>query len=118
MSAYHIFIVEDDTWYGEVMQYHIGLNPDYNVTRFETAKACLDKLYLQPDVITIDFKLPDMRGDKLFKKIREVDALVPSSVVSEQGHIAVRVDLLKMGSTDYLVKDEGTEELLWNSIIR
>jgi len=118
MSAYHIFIVEDDTWYGEVLQYHIGLNPDYTVTRFETAKACLDKLYLQPDLITIDFKLPDMAGDKLFKKIREVNSQVPVIIVSSQENIAVAVNLLKMGVNDYIVKDEGTEELLWNSIIR
>jgi len=118
MSPYNIFIVEDDTWYGEILQYHISLNPDYKVTRFETAKDCLSKLYLQPDLITIDFKLPDMTGDKLYKKIRESNSQVPVIIVSSQENIAVAVNLLKMGVSDYLVKDEGTEELLWNSIIR
>jgi len=118
MSAYNIFIVEDDTWYGEILQYHISLNPDYKVTRFETAKDCLNKLYLQPDLITIDFKLPDMTGDRLYKKIRESNSQVPVIIVSSQENIAVAVNLLKMGVSDYLVKDEGTEELLWNSIIR
>lgn len=118
MSPYNIFIVEDDTWYGEILQYHISLNPDYKVTRFETAKDCLNKLYLQPDLITIDFKLPDMTGDKLYKKIRESNSQVPVIIVSSQENIAVAVNLLKMGVSDYLVKDEGTEELLWNSILR
>jgi len=118
MSVYNIFIVEDDTWYGEILQYHISLNPDYKVTRFETAKECLNKLYLQPDLITIDFKLPDMTGDKLYKKIRESNSQVPVIIVSSQENIAVAVNLLKMGVSDYLVKDEGTQELLWNSITR
>jgi DNA-binding NtrC family response regulator len=118
MDAYNIFIVEDDTWYGEILQYHISLNPDYKVTRFETAKDCLNKMYLQPDLITIDFSLPDMMGDKLYQKIREINSQVPVIVISSQENITVAVNLLKMGVTDYLVKDEATKDLLWNSIIR
>lgn len=118
MSAYNIFIVEDDAWYGEILQYHISLNPDYKVSRFETAKECLEKLYLQPDLITIDFSLPDMPGDKLYQKIREVNSQVPVIAISSQENIKVAVNLLKMGVSDYLVKDEATKDLLWNSIIR
>ena len=118
MSAYNIFIVEDDKWYGEILQYHISLNPDYKVTRFETGKELLDKLYLQPDLITLDFSLPDMLGDKLYQKIREINSHVPVIMISSQENIAVAVNLLKMGVSDYLVKDDSTKDLLWNSIIR
>ncbi len=117
MSAYNIFMVEDDKWYGELLQYHISLNPDYKITRFETAKDCLNKLYLQPDLITIDISLPDMQGDKLYQKIREIDKHVPVIVISSQEAISVAVNLLKMGVSDYLVKDESTKDLLWKSII-
>lgn len=118
MSTFNIFIVEDDAYYGEILRYHISLNPDYKVTRFETGKACLDKLYLQPDLITIDFTLPDMPGDKLYKKVREVNSTVPVIFISSQENITVAVNLLKMGVSDYIVKDNSTKELLWNSIIR
>jgi DNA-binding NtrC family response regulator len=117
MSAYNIFMVEDDKWYGELLQYHISLNPDYKITRFEKAKDCLNKLYLQPDLITIDISLPDMQGDKLYQKIRELDKQVPVIVISSQEDITVAVNLLKMGVSDYLVKDESTKDLLWKSII-
>ncbi|MFC4232223.1 sigma-54-dependent transcriptional regulator [Parasediminibacterium paludis] len=117
MSAYNIFMVEDDKWYGELLQYHISLNPDYKITRFETAKDCLNKLYLLPDLITIDISLPDMQGDKLYQKIREIDKQVPVIVISSQEDITVAVNLLKMGVSDYLVKDESTKDLLWKSII-
>ena len=117
MSAYNIFIVEDDKWYAELLQYHIGLNPDYKITCFETAKECLNKLYLQPDLITIDISLPDMQGDKLYQKIREVDKQIPVIIISSQENITVAVNLLKMGVSDYLVKDENTKDLLWKSII-
>ncbi|AMR30125.1 regulator [Mucilaginibacter sp. PAMC 26640] len=118
MSIYNIFIVEDDKWYGEILEYHFSLNPDYKITRFETGKALLDNLYQQPDLITIDFSLPDMAGDKLYKKIIEINGTIPVIVVSSQQDIKVAVDLLKMGVRDYVVKDEATKELLWNSISR
>jgi len=35
-----------------------------------------------------------------------------------QAEVVVAVNLLKMGVNDYLVKDEATKDLLWNSIIR
>jgi two-component system, NtrC family, response regulator AtoC len=118
MSAYNIYMVEDDPWYGEILDYHLSLNPDYKVTRFETGKDCLAKMHLKPDLVTIDFSLPDITGDDLFKRIREASPQVPVIVISSQEEVAVAVNLLKMGVNDYLVKDEATKDLLWNSIIR
>lgn len=118
MEGYKIFIVEDDPWYGEILEYHLSLNPDYKVTRYESAKDCLAKMHLQPDLVTIDFSLPDMMGDKLYQKIRETNPSVPVIVISSQENITVAVNLLKMGVSDYLVKDDTTKDLLWNSIIR
>jgi DNA-binding NtrC family response regulator len=118
MDTYNIYMVEDDPWYGEILEYHLSLNPDYKITRFESAKDCLSKMHLQPDLVTIDFSLPDMKGDKLFQKIREINTQVPVIFISSQEDIAVAVSLLKMGVSDYLVKDDSTKDLLWNSIIR
>lgn len=75
-------------------------------------------MHLKPDLVTIDFSLPDITGDELFKRIRELSPLVPVIVISSQEEVAVAVNLLKMGVNDYLVKDEATKDLLWNSIIR
>lgn len=118
MTPFHIFIVEDDLWYGEILSYHIGLNPDYIVTRYEDGKSCLDNLYQRPNLIIIDFSLPDIKGDLLFKKIKEAVPSVPVIVVSSQEDVSTAVNLLKMGVSDYLVKDDATKELLWNSINR
>jgi len=118
MNAYNIFIVEDDPWYGELLEYHLSLNPDYKIARFETGKDCLNQMYKQPDLVTIDFSLPDLAGDRLYQKIREVDPTVPVIIISSQEDIKVAVKLLKMGVSDYLVKDDSTKDLLWNAIIR
>lgn len=118
MKGYKIFIVEDNHWYGEILQYHLSLNPDYEVSRFESGKDCLAKMSANPDLVTIDFSLPDMKGDELFKKIRDTHPNVPVIIISAQEQISVAVNLLKMGVSDYLIKDEATKDLLWNSIVR
>jgi len=118
MSAYNIFIVEDDPWYSELLEYHLSLNPDYKITRFATGRDCLNQMYKQPDLVTIDFSLPDLPGDKLYQKVREMSPTVPVIVISSQDDIRVAVQLLKMGATDYLVKDDSTRDLLWNAVIR
>lgn len=117
-EAFKIFIVEDDDWYGEILTYHLSLNPDYKVTRFQNGKECLAKMHLKPDLVTLDISLPDIKGDELFKKIKAINPTVPIVVISGQEEVSVAVHLLKMGVNDYLVKDEATKDLLWNSIIR
>jgi two-component system, NtrC family, response regulator AtoC len=118
MKGYKIFIVEDDPWYGEILAYHLGLNPDYKIARYENAAECLAAMKLQPDLITIDFSLPDMKGSDLYKRIKEINPLVPVIIISSQEDVTVAVELLKMGVKDYLVKDDSTKDLLWNSVLR
>jgi DNA-binding NtrC family response regulator len=116
MSSYKIFIVEDDPWYGEILSYHLSLNPDYQIIRFTTAKECLANLHQHPDLVTIDFSLPDMLGDQLYLRIREINKLIPVIMISGQELISVAVKMIKIGVTDYIVKDENTNDLLWNAI--
>ncbi len=118
MEPYKIFIVEDDPWYGEILEYHLSLNEDYVITRFTTGKECLANLHKKPDLITIDFSLPDFTGDKLYEKIRQTDDSIPVIAISGQEEVSVAVNLLKAGVTDYLVKDENTKDMLWNAVIR
>lgn len=117
MEPYKIFIVEDDPWYGEILEYHLSLNEDYLITRFTNGKDCLASLHKKPDLITIDFSLPDFTGDKLFQKIKEADDSIPVIAISGQEDIKVAVTLLKMGVSDYIVKDDNTKDLLWNAVI-
>lgn len=118
MEAYKIFIVEDDPWYGEILEYHLSLNPDYEITRFTNGKDLLASLHRKPDLVTIDFSLPDFTGDKLYQRIQEYDDQLPVIVISGQEEISVAVNLLKMGVSDYLIKDDNTKDLLWNAVVK
>ena len=118
MNLLKIYLVEDDPFFGESLKYHLKLNPEYEIQLFQTGKECLEKLYLKPDIICLDFGLPDITGDILLKKIQEINSTIPIIIISGQDQIEVAVNFLKSGATDYIVKNTHTKDILWNSIIK
>jgi len=116
MENFSIFIVEDDKWYGQILEYHLSMNPEYLVLRFNTGKDCLKALSRRPDLITLDYRLPDMTGDELYRNIKAFDPSIPVIVISAQENVSTAVDLLKAGVTDYIVKDENSKDILWRKI--
>ncbi|MFN5418071.1 MAG: sigma-54-dependent transcriptional regulator [Flavobacteriia bacterium] len=118
MSDFEIFVCEDDQWYADFLMYQIGLNPDFFVKKFYSGKELLAALHLQPDVITLDYSLPDFKGEDLVKLIKKESPNTEIIIISGQSDISVALNLLKNGVYDYLVKDNDIKERLWNTLIR
>ena len=115
-KPFRIFVVEDDLWYGELLVHHLTLNPDYEVRRFENARDAIANLHLAPDVITLDYSLPDMNGDEALKRLKVELPNVAVVVISGQENISTAIDILKKGAYDYIVKDDEAKERLWNTV--
>jgi len=118
MGQFRIFIVEDDPWYGEILGYHLSLNPDHEIFRYTTGKECLVNLSKKPALITIDYSLPDTNGLELLKKVKQQLPDVPIIIISGQEDVGTAVGLLKAGASDYFIKNDDTKELLWNAVER
>jgi two-component system, NtrC family, response regulator AtoC len=116
MDPLKIFIVEDDSIYGKMLKYHLSLNPDNEVHLFDTGTEFLKNIYKNPSIISLDFRLPDISGFDVIKKIKEFNPDLPIIIVSGQEDVSTAVELLKVGVYDYIVKDEDTKERLWNII--
>ena len=116
MEPYKIFIVEDNVWYADILEYQLTLNPDYEVTKFVTGKECLKNLYKHPSVVTLDYSLPDISGREVLTEIKKYNPAIPVIMISGQEDIKTAVKLLKEGAYDYIVKDKDTIERIWNAI--
>jgi DNA-binding NtrC family response regulator len=99
-----------------MLEYYLSLNPDFVIQKFDTAKSFLAKIHEKPDVVTLDYSLPDINGDKLLAQIKETSADTQVIIISGQENVKVALDLLKKGAYDYIVKDEDAKERLWNTI--
>lgn len=113
---FKIFVVEDDVWYGEIMQYHLSLNPDVSVKIFTNGKDFLKALDEQPSLVTLDYSLPDISGEEVLRKVKEYNPEIPVVIISGQEDISTAIGLLKDGAYDYIVKDDDTKDRIWNVI--
>lgn len=115
-TSYKIFIVEDDKFYNNFLKYTISLNPDYIVESFFNATDALANLHKKPDLITVDYSLPDINGDELIKKIKDQLPDAQILVISGQEDVQTAIQLLKLGVYDYIIKDDDTKHRLLNII--
>ena len=115
-KPFKIFVVEDNEWYNRLLVHHLSLNPDYEIESFTTGKDCLNNLHKKPEVITLDYRLPDMQGLEVLKRIKAENEEIQVVLISEQNEIEVVVDLLKYGAYDYIVKSNDIRERLLNTV--
>ncbi|HNS17307.1 MAG TPA: sigma-54 dependent transcriptional regulator [Bacteroidales bacterium] len=111
-----IFVVEDNEWYNRLLVHHLDIDPGYVVKSFLNGKELLAHLHERPDIITLDYRLPDTKGSDLLRQIREFDDGIEVIIVSEQEDVQTAVDLLHEGAFDYLVKNEEIRQRLHNAI--
>ena len=100
-----------------MLQHYLSLNPDFEVKRFENSKDFFGELHEKPDVVTLDYSMPDMDGGEVLKKIKEVHPDIQVIIISGQEDVATAINLLKNGAFDYIVKDDDTKDRLWNSLM-
>ncbi|MGH1335717.1 MAG: sigma-54-dependent transcriptional regulator [Aureispira sp.] len=115
-SKFRIFIVEDDPLQSRLIKYVMESDPDHEVHVFNNGKDCLAQLHLNPDLVSLDYYLPDMNGAAILKKIKEKNALIQVIVLSGQKDINTAIKLIKQGADDYVTKNAGMEERLSNSV--
>lgn len=116
-SSYTIFVVDDDDWYRKLLVYTLELNPDFKVKAFEDGASLLEGVKNEkPQVLTLDYRLPDTNGEELMKKVLNISPNTKVIVISEQSEIDTAVSLLKSGAFDYITKTKDIKERLHNVI--
>jgi two-component system response regulator AtoC len=113
---YEIFIVEDNTLYAQVLKKQLTEN-NYQVRVFYNARDCINALDdHQPDVLTLDYTLPDMTGHEAMKEIQKKSPQTNIIIISAQESIDTAIELMKNGAYDYIMKASDTREKLTNII--
>ncbi|MFT4600299.1 MAG: two-component system response regulator AtoC [Arenicella sp.] len=113
-----IYIVEDDKWYAEFLSHHIRMNPENQVEIFENGKSYEKALKNNPDVVCLDFKLPDNTGEGLLKKTKISNPNTEVVIISGQEDIKVAIELMNLGAYDYILKDDETSTRIWSTLLK
>ncbi len=115
-KPFKIFVVEDSEWYNRLLVHTLTMDPDYEVKSFFNGKDFLNSLVESPDIVTLDYRLPDITGLEILKRIREENPDIQVILISEQGDIDTVVNLLKLGAYDYISKSEDIKDRLLNTV--
>lgn len=113
-----IFVVEDDPIYARMVTYIMKMNPDHEVFHYATGKECIQHLHLNPDIVSLDYSLPDTTGEEVLRQIKDHNKNIGVVILSGQQDITTAVQLLKEGAYDYITKDDTTKDRLFNAIER
>lgn len=116
MNEMKVFVVEDDHWYREYIKHIFNLLEIDNVELFSSGKELIPRLKEHPDLITLDFNLPDIKGDELLKQIQSVSPNTEAVIVSGQENIQIALEFIKKGAFDYLIKDEDIKNRMVSMI--
>jgi signal transduction histidine kinase/DNA-binding response OmpR family regulator len=103
-----VLIIEDEEAHFQLMKRAILKQlPDYSVFHAISASACLEELdTINPDIILVDFLLPDMTGIEFLATIKRMGCDIPVIMITGQGDEGIAVHAMKLGAQDYLVKNK------------
>ncbi|MEO0468304.1 MAG: sigma-54 dependent transcriptional regulator [Bacteroidota bacterium] len=103
-----VFIIEDDPIFGKVVQRAIENEGDmYDVRVFKSGQAFFDNLHLNPDIVSIDYNLPDMTGLDILKRVKKYNEDISTVILSGQDRVEVVVEAYTNGASRYIIKNEN-----------
>ena len=107
-----ILIVEDDNDISQMLKELLTNQGFQTVQAYSGTEAllCMEKRI--PKAVILDLMLPGMSGEEVLAKIKEQYPQVGVIVSSARDDVHTRVELLRAGADDYLVKPFDTEELV------
>ena len=104
--AAKIFVVEDDESIANVIKYNLQ-KEGYNVQIIKDGAQAIDAISLaKPDVILLDWMLPNKSGIDICQQLRQQESTssTPIIMISAKGEDFEKVIGLECGADDYMAK--------------
>ncbi len=106
-----ILIVEDDEQISELLSSFLTQNGYDTTTAGDGNKASLLMKKQDYDIVLLDLMLPKKSGEELIKELRRYSD-VPVIVLSARSMLETRLEMLRLGADDYILKPFDLNEVL------
>ncbi len=112
-----VLLVDDDRGLSALMKRYLN-REGFEVENLYSGHDVLEWLTKRrPDLLVIDYLMPDMNGKDLIQELKARDIDIPFITVTGQGDERLAVEMVKLGAMDYLVKDQVMLDML-PSVVR
>lgn len=111
-----VFIIEDDPIVTSVIKQSLIVSSNCDIYTFDSAKESLLNLHHNPDIVILDYNLPDEDGFSVMTKIKSYSQNIQVVICSGQEKADVVLKCLNNGANGYVFKDEMMIEYLRKSV--
>jgi DNA-binding NtrC family response regulator len=107
-----IFVVEDNEFFSQLIKQKLELNDQNEVTLFNNGDDFRRNLYLNPDIVVLDYNLPNTTGIDLLKEIKNFNDQIKTILISGQEKVDVVIEAFENGAEEYINKDDNALTML------
>ena len=106
-----ILIVDDEPFNLDLLEQELS-DLGYATERADDgAQALLKVDQIGPDLVLLDYRMPDMNGIEVLHAIRKTYKDLPVVIVTAHGNIELAVEAIKAGADDFITKPFDPEHL-------
>lgn len=106
-NAIRIYVVEDDPVFARTLQKALEeADSRYDISLYTNGTKFLQDLAMNPDIVTLDYHLPDYDGISLLQKTKAFNSDINTIILSGQEKADVVVDALSAGADHYVIKND------------
>ncbi len=110
----NILVIEDDQAILEILKYNLQQNNGWNIYTATDGQMGLDMaLQIDPDLMVVDWMLPEKSGIDIIKQIRKIsNRHIPIIMLTARGEESDKIQSLTIGADDYMIKPFSPRELV------
>lgn len=114
MSKYvtRIYVVEDNEFFAQMIKQKLELTENYEVTLFHNGADFKAAIHTNPDIVVLDYNLPNSNGIDLLKDIKNYNNQIKTILLSGQEKIEVVIEAYENGAEEYIKKDDNALTML------
>jgi DNA-binding NtrC family response regulator len=107
-----IFVVEDNEFFSQLIKQKLESNDQNEVTLFNNGDDFRRNLHLNPDIVVLDYNLPNTTGIDLLKEIKNFNEQIKTILISGQEKVDVVIEAFENGAEEYINKDDNALTML------
>lgn len=111
--GFKVLLVDDEEIFLEATARQLSVR-GFKVTTADSGEAALELMHgTPPDVVVLDQQMPGLSGSETFIEMKKINPLVEVIILTGNTSVDNALELLKMGTFDYLMKPINIDELLY-----
>ena len=111
--GFKVLLVDDEEIFLEATARQLTVR-GFKVTTADSGETALKLMHdSPPDVVVLDQQMPGLSGSETFVKMKKINPLVEVIILTGNTSVDNALELLKLGTFDYLMKPINIDELLY-----